>query len=49
MSDLCDCNNCITECTEKPNCQIDARIARRKQPDTIQLPRAEYEALQKED
>lgn len=48
MSGLCDCNNCITECTEKPNCQIHARITRRDNGDTIQLSRAEYEALQDE-
>jgi hypothetical protein len=48
MSGLCDCNNCITECTEKPNCQIHARITRRDNGDTIQLPRAEYEALRRD-
>jgi hypothetical protein len=46
MSGLCDCNNCITECTEKPNCQIHARITRRDNGDTIQVSRAEYEELQ---
>jgi hypothetical protein len=44
MRELCDCDNCITECTDRPNCQILARINRHN--DTVTIPRAEYEALQ---
>jgi hypothetical protein len=46
MRELCDCDNCITECTDRPNCQILARINRHN--DTITIPRADLERLQRD-
>jgi hypothetical protein len=32
MSDLCNCKNCMTNCTDAPNCRVTASMRRAAEP-----------------